>query len=358
MMLPFRRLLVLLLLLQASGVAIASHAVVFMYHRFGESRYPSTNVQLEQFEAHLDWLAHNGFTVWPLERIVRHLQDGTPIPDKTVALTVDDAYLSVYTEAWPRLRARGWPLTVFVGTEAVDRQLPDFMSWQQMRQMQQSGARFANHGTRHDSLAMHHRRGDDPARLAQMRADIEHAQQRLQQELGPDTNTQPPLYAYPYGEYDEIAANLVQQLGYVAFGQQSGPIGPLSDRRALPRYPMNVHYAHMDSFTRKALSLPLPVQSTHPWNPIGHLNPPRLEMVLATPMASLACYTQDGDAIPLQAVGDHRYRVQATRPLPPGRARYNCTAPAGEGRWYWYSHAWLITASPPATAGQQSDPDR
>ena len=35
----------------------ADYATILMYHRFGEDRYPSTNVTLEQFEEHLEILA-------------------------------------------------------------------------------------------------------------------------------------------------------------------------------------------------------------------------------------------------------------------------------------------------------------
>jgi hypothetical protein len=30
--------------------------VCFVYHRFGDSRYPSTNISMEAFKAHLDYL--------------------------------------------------------------------------------------------------------------------------------------------------------------------------------------------------------------------------------------------------------------------------------------------------------------
>ena len=41
--------------------AASPHAVVFMYHRFGEDRYPSTSVRIEQFEAHLGYLEEAGY---------------------------------------------------------------------------------------------------------------------------------------------------------------------------------------------------------------------------------------------------------------------------------------------------------
>ena len=38
-------------------------AVVFMYHRFGEDRYPSTNIRVDQFRQQMDYLSDGGFTV-------------------------------------------------------------------------------------------------------------------------------------------------------------------------------------------------------------------------------------------------------------------------------------------------------
>ena len=40
-----------------------------------------------------------------LAEIIDRLQDGQPLPDRTVAITIDDAYLSVYTEALPRIKS-------------------------------------------------------------------------------------------------------------------------------------------------------------------------------------------------------------------------------------------------------------
>ncbi len=64
-----------------------SHAVVFMYHRFGDDRFPSTNVTLEQFESHLDYLAEQEYRIWPLARIIRHLRCGRDLPDRVIAIT-------------------------------------------------------------------------------------------------------------------------------------------------------------------------------------------------------------------------------------------------------------------------------
>lgn len=66
-------------------------AVILMYHHFGENALPTTSVRLAQFEAQLDYLAAENFTVWPLSKLVKAIQNKTPIPPKTVVLTIDDA---------------------------------------------------------------------------------------------------------------------------------------------------------------------------------------------------------------------------------------------------------------------------
>lgn len=337
------RITVLFLLLFCSA---SQATVVFLYHRFGEQAHPSTNVTLEQFTAHLNYLQENNYSVWPLARIVTALQEGQPLPENVVAITVDDAYLSVYTEAFPLLKQRGFPFTVFVSTAAVDDGLADFMSWEQMRTMQAAGASFANHGVSHATVL----RGKSEtleAWHARVRDDLVHAQARLQAELGADTNEAPRLFAYPYGEYSAESAELVRQMGYVAFGQQSGALGARADFRALPRYPMAERFAALNDFALKARTLALPVQSAEPWDPLAVVktNPPQLVVHLSRALpdlVGLACYI-GGTRVEPEWLDEEKlsFLVPAATALPAGRSRYNCTAPAGQGRYYWYSHLWI-----------------
>jgi len=39
-----------------------SGANIFMYHRFDESKYPSTNIDTKELESHLIYLKENNFT--------------------------------------------------------------------------------------------------------------------------------------------------------------------------------------------------------------------------------------------------------------------------------------------------------
>lgn len=327
--------------------AVPPHAVAFMYHRFGDDRFPSTNVTLEQFDAHLDWIAANDYRVWPLARIVETLQDGGEIPDKVLAITIDDAYLSVYEHALPRLRERDWPFTLFVSSDPVDDGLDDYMNWQQLCQIQAAGGELGNHSASHDFLVARRDGEDEADWRRRVRADIERGQRRLREETGQGTN-RAMLLAYPFGEYDNSLTKLVAEMGYTAFGQHSGAIGRHSDWQRLPRYPVNEDYAALEDFAGKAASLPLPVVAVEPREPVLGENPPRLNLTLAPGdyrAADLACYASGQGRIRTEIIPGPPLRLlaRAGSAFASGRARYNCTAPAASGgRFYWYSHPWLI----------------
>lgn len=348
---PALRTVASLLLAFLMGMGFSSvqaeegQAVVLMYHHFGVDKHPSTNVRLEQFDAHLEHLAQSGYQVWPLAKVVEYVRRQKPFPGRVVAITVDDAYRSVFEQAYPRLRARGWPFTVFVSTDGVDRHFKAYMSWQQMREMQQHGVSFENHSATHDYLV---RRlpGESAVQWRQrMRDDISRAQRRIKEELG----GAPTLFAYPYGEYDEALANLVSEMGLVAFGQQSGPVGFGGDLRALPRFPMAERFAALADFKQKLNTLAFPVTDIQPWDPLlSNGQAPRMVVTLADSDArldQLSCFVSGQGAVVVEWLDRkaRQFAVQAGAALPQGRSRYNCTAPSSQsGRYFWLSHLWIV----------------
>lgn len=338
------------------AAADSGHAVVFMYHRFGEDDFPSTNVRLEQFEDQLDHLEENDFHVWSLEDIVTAMQDGESIPDRTVAITVDDAYRSVYEEAYPRMKERGWPMTVFVATDDLDAGREGNMTWDQVREMQESGlVTFANHSASHDYLVRPKDGESEEEWEQRMRDDVNKAQRRLQEELGDEANEDPRLYAYPFGEYNTRLAEIITEKGYIAFGQHSGALGGLDDPRALPRFPVNEQFGYINDFALRARSLPMPVVDVDPWEPLlGENNPPRMVLELdlgQRPVAvnRLACFASGQGEMDVERLDENaanervRVAVEAENAFGRGRARYNCTAPHRQqsGRFFWFSKQWL-----------------
>ena len=50
--------------------SIKNSAVVFMYHKFGISKYPSTNVTIEQLDSHINELSKEKYNIRSLDFIV------------------------------------------------------------------------------------------------------------------------------------------------------------------------------------------------------------------------------------------------------------------------------------------------
>ena len=336
----------LLIAMRFAGAAVPSHAVIFMYHRFGDPRYPSTNTRTGQFAAQLNWLARNHYQVWALPRIVEDLQAGRPIQDHVVGITVDGAFRSMYEHAYPLLESRHLPFTVFVSSDDIDRQRPDFMSWDELRDLLTHGGSIANDSANSGHLAFRRPGESERSWAARVRADILRGQQRLQAELGAQVNTQPRLFAYPYGEFSARLAGIVTALGFAAFGQQSGVLAAPLDVRAMPRFPINQHYGSVPQFALRAAALPMPIRAVQPWDPeVTRDNPPRLQVTLvpgALPPAALHCYL-DGPPLEITWLDAEqtRFVIRASSPLPVGHDRYDCTARVS-GRYYWYSHMWVM----------------
>ena len=321
-------------------------AVVFMYHRFGEDRYPSTNIRVDQFRQQMDYLRDGGFTVIPLTDLLAFLSGNKELQSKAVVITVDDAYHSIYEVAYPLLAEYGFPFTVFVSTDPVDSKLPGYLNWNQIREMASKGVTFANHGAGH--IHMVERQPDESESLWQQRvgADIDKGWRRLTEELTGANKPFPGVFAYPYGEYNRGTAQQLTKRGYIAFGQQSGAIGRLSDRRILPRFPMAEAFAGMDGFQTKAMSLPLPVTEVVPWDPVTSDPLPEITVTLAESSArpgELACFVSGQGRVDISWIEpNRRFDVRPTQALAKGRQRVNCTAPRNDGRYYWFSHQWIV----------------
>lgn len=318
-------------------------AVIFMYHRFGEDDFPTTSIKIEQFEAHLQELKTGGYHVMALADIIKALRSDQPLPDKTVAITVDDAYLSVYQQAWPRFKALGFPFTLFVATDPVDRGIRGYMSWDQIRQLQGDGVGIGSQTASH----LHMAASDIPAN----RRDLDKSNARFKTELG----ARPTLFAYPYGETSKKVADLVRSTGFsAAFGQHSGVAAKNPSLYYLPRFALNEKYGDMKRFVLAANALALDVIDVTPNDPLlkaGDDNPPALGFTingggaLSKSLNRLACFGSHEGKLDVSRLagesGQTRIEIRMLKPLPNGRTRFNCTLPAKDGRWYWFGRQFF-----------------
>lgn len=331
-----------LLLILAVGDACAGQVNAFIYHRFDEDRYPSTNISAEIFRQQLEYLKTNNIEVISLGEIAARLKDGRPLPAHAAALCVDDAYRSFFDVAMPILREYGYPITLFVNTDATG--TPGYMSWDELRVLVDEGVEIGNHTATHAYL-VETRPGESPEQWEQrIREDILKAQQAFVGQLG----FRPTLFAYPYGEYSQDVVEIVRSLGFIAaFAQQSGVIHPDHDRFILPRFPMGGPFATLDGFRGKLRMHALIVREESPFDPLVSNNPPVLSLNLGSDVQAsrINCFVQGENQCRVVAdnsKGEGWYRVTADKPLAGRRNKYTLTLQDAQGQWLWYSHPWII----------------
>lgn len=319
----------------APPVIAADSAVIVMYHRFGEERFPSTNIRIEQFESHIKELKQGTYTVLPVPEIIAAVKAGKPLPERTIGITIDDGYLSIFTEAWPRLKKAGLPFTVFVSTDAINRGLSSHMSWDQIRELAKSGVTIGAHTITHHHMG----RADDDRN----RREIADSNDQLAAELG----STPSIFAYPFGETSTAAMEMVKSAGYIAaFGQHSGVVNPRSRFLYLPRFALNERFGDLARFKLVANTLPIPVTDLTPANPtVRDNNPPNFGFTVAEPLKSLSrlrCFPSNGGKATIERLGDTRFEVRFAEKLPRGRSRINCTIRTRDGRYRWLGQQFYV----------------
>ena len=204
------------------------YVAVLVWHDVLASKDVWFDTTTDTLRTQFDAIARGGFHVIPLHALRDHLARGTPIPPKSLVLTFDDNGHGIYENAFPLLRARHFPATLFVHTNFVGKTTSKaHNSWDELKTMESSGL------VEVQSLTANH--PPDLTKLSD--ADVVHelklSKYSLEHRLGR------PVYAlvYPYDVYDERVARLASQNGYtLGFSEDYGAAGASSSLLEIHRY--------------------------------------------------------------------------------------------------------------------------
>jgi peptidoglycan/xylan/chitin deacetylase (PgdA/CDA1 family) len=180
--------------------------LVVTYHAIASSNTPVT-VTRERLTSHLEALADSGYRFLHLADLSRALHAGLEPPRDGVAITFDDGYASVATDAWPILESRGVPATLFViaGRLGQDNRWPGQAPWVEtkrladagaLRELAAAGADIGGHSWSHPRLTT--------LTAGELDREVKDAADHLEQIV------QQPVrhFAYPYGAYGPREAEL------------------------------------------------------------------------------------------------------------------------------------------------------
>ncbi len=310
----------------------------FIYHRFGDSRYPTTNVSTENFRSHLDYLKEDQFEVLSFSDAIKYLKDDQP-EKKVAVITVDDGFRSFYENGLPLLEKYGFPATLFINTETVGGS--SYMNWEEIKDASERGIEIGNHTHSHAFFLNQ----APEKRYSLFEEEIRLCQQLIQENL----NIKSTVFAYPYGEFDQKMKEIVQNAGFVAAAaQNSGVISNDSDLMACPRFPMATGFSDIQGFKLKANALPLKVMGLPDNHIISDSYKPDLNLTIEKDelrLNEMQCFIQGGDCkLNLEQSADNEYSIsvepdQSIRNR--RRTLYTLTVQDKNNQWYWLSHLWI-----------------
>ncbi|WP_165452733.1 polysaccharide deacetylase family protein [Paenibacillus thalictri] len=233
-----KTVVVLLLLIAVLAIVIGvdslrSHSyknqvAVLTYHHVDPEESEFT-ISAERFRDHLAALKEHGFHVITMDEFIGFLKDAKPVPDNAVVITFDDGYESFYQYAYPELKKQGMSATQFLIVSSVGKkdEQPPFLSWDEIKEMRQSGIDFYSHtfdshdfrpgdkGKSANSLTSRlllpdsNRVETDEEYRQRVLADLSEAEKQLRGQLGNKLG----LLCLPHGRYHRELIDLAGQAG-------------------------------------------------------------------------------------------------------------------------------------------------
>ena len=112
---------------------------ILVYHNLNPTIPGSMNLTPQKFEEQIKWLKNNGFTIIPLKDAVAYLQGKREaVPAKSVVITDDDGWQSVYTYMYPIVKKYHIPVTLFIYPQTISKG-KHAMTWDELKELQQTG---------------------------------------------------------------------------------------------------------------------------------------------------------------------------------------------------------------------------
>jgi peptidoglycan/xylan/chitin deacetylase (PgdA/CDA1 family) len=323
--------LILMFLSYSHAANIKNSATVFMYHKFGVSKYPSTSVTINQLENHITELTKDKYNILPLNFIVDAIINDANLPENTIGISIDDADESFFEVAWPLFKKNNIPVTLFVTTGTIVNNNKSYLNWDEIRKLKEEGVTIGAHSHTHAHMP--------DLSIDEVKKEIEISNKIFLKELGEI----PSLFAYPYGETSNEIIDLIKNYKFkVAFGQHSGIINETSNMYYLPRFSLNEKYGEIDRVKFAASSKGLGVYDFIPTSPTIKENPPFIGFSLLDERlsTSLNCFIFDmkGQVEKEIFKFNERVEIRLKRELSKGRSRINCTAKDSQGNWRWFGH--------------------
>ena len=311
--------------------------ISLMYHRVGEGKYPSTNVSTDMFKEHLQIIESNGLKFIEPEQFKNQILEGKPFSERYILLTVDDAFKSFYQNAWPVLKEKKIPFILFVNTREITSNHSNYMSWDQIRELRDSGlVTIGGHSWSHEYFVN--------MKLEDVKQDIQKSHQDYQKQL----KKIPDLYAHTFGETSSDIIKIIRDFNYkVIFGQHSGVISQNENINYLPRFSLNENYGKIKRFNNILKSRAFNMKSYEPKTILlkQDNNPTNMKLSFNENVKGINCFDNSGGNwknTKINFTSNKEIELIFDQPFKKRRGRLNCTMPSKGGLIKWFGYQYSV----------------
>lgn len=214
-----------------------SRFTILMYHIISKSKSGQEKrytCQPKDLYNQIRYLKKNNYNFVNLDTIARHLNNGIQVPEKTIAITLDDGFQDNYDNAFPIFKELSVPATIFLVSGTIgktntwmhSRGFPErpMLTWPQILEMQKQGISFGAHTVTHAKLS--------ELDSSEITSELINSKLQIEDHLGVAVKH----FAYPYGLFNDIARDLTAKAGYTtACSTRSGFNNLTTDPYALRR---------------------------------------------------------------------------------------------------------------------------
>jgi peptidoglycan/xylan/chitin deacetylase (PgdA/CDA1 family) len=303
-----------------------------MYHRFDENKYPSTNIKMDVFKKQIEIIKRNNFEFFDPKNFSEEFKKVKT--DKKILITIDDAFLSFYENAWPFLKENQIPFILFTSTDFIGKK--GYMNIDQLREVEkESFAYLGNHSHMHEYMVTFD--------FNKFTNDIDRSIEIFNNLF----NYSPIFFSYPFGEYSLEQKNYISSKFEYAFGQHSGVIDLNKDPYELPRFPINEKYGDLKRFEFLIKLLPLQYSKIIPEDKlILNNNPPKMQIEFFKEQKNLSainCFSDEGGSWNNSNIEliENTLVVHFREKFNFRRGRINCSLNDNEG-WRWFGSQFSI----------------
>jgi peptidoglycan/xylan/chitin deacetylase (PgdA/CDA1 family) len=232
---------------------------VLGYHDFSATRTVKEMViRPSKFRNQMQAIKDLKLNVITIEDFILWKQGKKNIPDKSVLITIDDGWKSVYTDAYPVLKEFGYPFTIYLYTNYIDRGGRSMTS-EMIKEMMQNGCTIGSHSVSHpmpSTVRKHQRAGADDYKKF-IDNELAESKKILESTFKQPINT----YVYPGGLHTPEMYVSAAAIGYQhLFTVRPGKVTRKSDDNILPRYIIlgedkhDYIFKHATTFSANAIS--------------------------------------------------------------------------------------------------------